>query len=183
MTARQQQGTAFRSSPNIPQQSVGSCPVPTASKCIAGIAGLPSSSTRKARFCGPLVMELAGLEPATSWVRFRRSLRRDSARLAASRAYVSAPPTPSPTLCTPLPLEQHLPIRARTPSLCSPWSGCTPRFVGREYPAVESWRGEGCCAAADSETKGRGPMGAGPSRDVPGRERSADRGAPATKQL
>jgi hypothetical protein len=40
-------------------------------------------------------VELAGLEPATSWVRSRRSVRRNSAGLAASRADGSVPPTPS----------------------------------------------------------------------------------------
>jgi hypothetical protein len=46
-------GTAFSPvPPTFPQYSVGCRPVPTASKCIDGTAGLPSSPNRKARFAG-----------------------------------------------------------------------------------------------------------------------------------
>jgi hypothetical protein len=48
---------------------------------------------------GSAFMELAGLEPATSWVRSLRSLALDSASLGALRGRAAAPPTPSPTLC------------------------------------------------------------------------------------
>ena len=44
-------------------------------------------------------MELAGLEPATSWVRSRRSLAQDLAWLSACSTCGAASPTPSPTRC------------------------------------------------------------------------------------
>ena len=59
------------------------------------------SPNQKTADCGGFSMELAGLEPATSWVRSRRSLGRNPASLAPFRAYASVPPTPSPTLCSP----------------------------------------------------------------------------------
>jgi hypothetical protein len=55
---------------------------------------LPNKKTADLRL---FLMELAGLEPATSWVRSLRSRRPDSASLRAFRPRGTAPPTPSPT--------------------------------------------------------------------------------------
>jgi hypothetical protein len=46
-------------------------------------------------------MELAGLEPATSWVRSRRSLARNTAWLGGFLRHRTTPPTSSPTLRSP----------------------------------------------------------------------------------
>ena len=56
----------------FPQHSpnfVDSQAIPRDSRCIDGTAAFPASLQKKGPLCGPFVMELAGLEPATSWVR------------------------------------------------------------------------------------------------------------------
>src|SRR5918996_3159859 len=66
-------------------------------------------------------MELAGLEPATSWVRSRRSPRAHLAWLSASSACGAAPPTPSPTICSAFPVRQQA-CDANRCALGTPWA-------------------------------------------------------------
>jgi hypothetical protein len=57
-----------------PRTLAGELPLFDQNLTTAHLGGLRrSSGKRKARECSPFSMELAGLEPATSWVRFRRS--------------------------------------------------------------------------------------------------------------
>jgi hypothetical protein len=71
---------------------------PTARRRVSQRPGARCIQSRKQRtsFCRSF-MELAGLEPATSWVRSLRSRSPDSASLRASRPRGIAPPTPFPT--------------------------------------------------------------------------------------
>jgi hypothetical protein len=58
-------------------------------------------ANKKALFPGLSLMELAGLEPATSWVRSRRSAGAETRWLSHFGLYLRDPATSSPTLCRP----------------------------------------------------------------------------------
>jgi hypothetical protein len=57
-------------------------------------------------------MELAGLEPATSWVRSRRSLVRNLAWLGGFSRHRTSAPTASPTICSPFSCRTTLAVAA-----------------------------------------------------------------------
>ncbi len=63
--------------PTLPQHSVGIRAVPIAFRCTEGTYGALPTARRKGPFCGPFEVELAGLEPATSWVRSSCSSERE----------------------------------------------------------------------------------------------------------
>jgi hypothetical protein len=119
-------------------------------------------SERNRRFAAVL-MELAGLEPATSWVRSTQSIQPEPHGRAICSPLDPVAPTPSPTLCGPFATRTTPSNSTATPRVC-------PHGCGRSGNTATLWMpGAGDCAVYAAATERLPSAGSAfRSRSTPG---------------